>query len=64
MLISGPECFLTTWESKAEARSIRLPETGAAATSAYNTAMTATDSHAARAAGAGEGCQSNAHKGR
>ena len=50
MLPSGPECFLATWESKAEARSIRPPETGAAATNAYNTAMTATDSYAARVA--------------
>ena len=48
MLPSGPECFLATWESKAEARSIRPPETGAAATNAYNTAMNATDSQAAR----------------
>ena len=45
MLPSGPECLLATWESKAEARSIRPPETGAAATNAYNTAMTATDSY-------------------
>ena len=43
MLSSGPECFLATWESKAEARSIRPPGTVAAATNAYNTAMTATD---------------------
>ena len=43
MLPSGLGCFLATWESKAEARSIRPPETGAAATNAYNTAMTATD---------------------
>ena len=50
MLLSGPECFLATWESKAEARSIRPPETGAAATNAYATAMTATDSYAARVA--------------
>ena len=50
MLFSGPEYFLATWESKAEARSIRPPETGAAATNAYSTAMTATDSYAARVA--------------
>ena len=50
MLPSGPECFLATWGSKAEARSIRPPETGAAATNAYNTAMTATDSYAAQVA--------------
>ena len=34
MLPSGPGCFLVTWESKAKARSIRPPETGAAATNA------------------------------
>ena len=34
ILPSGPESFLATWESKAEARSIRPPETGAAATNA------------------------------
>ena len=34
LLSSGPECFLATWESKAEARSIRPPETGPAATNA------------------------------
>ena len=28
LLLSGPECFLATWESKPEARSIRPPETG------------------------------------
>ena len=50
MLSSGPECVLATWEPKAEARSIRRPETGAAATNAYNTAITATDSYAARVA--------------
>ena len=50
MLPSGPECFLATWESKAEARSIRPPETGPAATNAYNTAMSATDSNAAQIA--------------
>ena len=50
MLVSGPESFLATWESKAEARSIRPPGTGAAATNAYNTAMTATDSYSARVA--------------
>ena len=50
ILPSGPECFLATWESKAEARSIRPPETGAAATNAYSTAMTATNSYAARVA--------------
>ena len=50
VLSSGPECFLATWGSKAEARSIRPPETGAAATNAYDTAMTATDSYAARVA--------------
>ena len=31
MLLSGPESFLATWESRAEARSIRPAETGAAA---------------------------------
>ena len=50
MLPSGPESFLATWESKAEARSIRPPGAVAAATNAYNTAMTATDSYAARVA--------------
>ena len=51
MFVSGPENFLATWESKAEARSVRPPETGAAATNAYNTAITATDdSYAARIA--------------
>ena len=51
MLPSGPEYFLATWESKAEARSICPPETGAAATkNAHDTAMTATDSYAARVA--------------
>ena len=45
MLSSGPECFLAKWESKAEARFIRPPKTGAAATNAYNTAMAATDSY-------------------
>ena len=50
LLLSGPECFLAAWESKAEARSVRPPETGAAATNAYNTAMAATDSYAARVA--------------
>ena len=50
MLISGPEILLATWESKAKARSIRPPKTGAAATNAYNTAMTATDSYSARVA--------------
>ena len=50
MLSSGPACFLATWESKAEGHSIRPPETGPAATNAYNTAMTATDSYAARVA--------------
>ena len=50
LLISGPESFLAAWESKAEARSVRPPETGAAATNAYNTAMTTTDSYAARVA--------------
>ena len=50
MVPSGPVCFLATWESKAEARSIRPPENGAAATNAYGTAMTATDSYAARVA--------------
>ena len=50
MLPSGLGCFLATWESKAEARSIRPPETGAAATNAYNTSMTTTDSYAARVA--------------
>ena len=51
MLPSGPEGFLATWESKAEARSIR-PSGGAvaAATNAYSTAMTTTDSYAARVA--------------
>ena len=47
MLVSGPVSFLASWESKAEAHSIRPPGTGAAATNAYNTAMTATDSYAA-----------------
>ena len=37
MLPSGSDCFLATWESKAEARSIRPPETGAAATNASKT---------------------------
>ena len=50
MLLSGPENFLATWKSKAEARSIRPPETGAAATNAYNTARTVTDSYSARVA--------------
>ena len=50
MLVSGPVSFLASWESKAEAHSIRPPGTGAAATNAYNTAMTATDSYAARVA--------------
>ena len=50
MLPSGPESFLATWEAKAEARSIRPPGAVAAATNAYNTAMTATDSYAARVA--------------
>ena len=43
MLVSGLGSFLATWESKAEARSIRPAETGA-------TAMTATDSYAAQVA--------------
>ena len=47
MLVSGPVSFLASWESKAEAHSIRPPGTGAAATNAYDTAMTATDSYAA-----------------
>ena len=42
ILPSGPECFLATWESRAEARSIRPPETGAEATNAYNTALSVT----------------------
>ena len=48
MLVSGAESFLATWEPKAEARSIRPAETGPAVTNANNTAMTATDSYAAR----------------
>ena len=39
MLVCGPENFLATCESKAEARSISPPETGAAVTNAYNTAI-------------------------
>ena len=50
MLASGPESFHATWEAKGEARFIRPPETGAAATNAYNTAIAATDSYSARVA--------------
>ena len=50
LLSSEPDCFLVTWESKAEACSIRPSETGPAATNAYNTAMNATDSYLARVA--------------
>ena len=62
MLVSGAESFLATWEwePKAETRSIRPAETGPAATNANNTAMTATDSYAARVAVNREGCQGNA----
>ena len=50
LMLDGPESFLAMWESKAEARSVRPPETGAAATNAYNTAMSAADSSSARIA--------------
>ena len=50
LMLDGPESFLAMWESKAEARSVRPPETGAAATNAYNTAMNAADSSSARIA--------------
>ena len=50
LLEMEPEAFLSKWEALAEARSLRPPETGAAADNATATATAAAGSDAARAA--------------
>ena len=50
LLMSDPETTVQRWETELDARSLRLPETGAAADRLYIDALAKADTDAARAA--------------
>ena len=50
LLMSDPETTVQRWETELDARSLRLPESGAAADRLYSDALAKADTEAARAA--------------